>query len=285
MAGAGLIGIKRRIKSVTNIRKITKAMGLVATAKLRKSRVNLEIGKQYYNEYKIVLQDVINSVEDRNVYIDGNGSSKKLYVIFTSDSGLCGGFNVSIVKNIADEIKKDKENSLVIAIGQKGRMYLRKLGIETLSEYVDIPDVPTIKEASTIAKNIIKLYSNKEVGEIFVVYSQFYSPVKQQVLVNKILPFAKEDKKDTKDDKYIEFNPPVADLIDEILENYLKASILNCFYNSKASENGSRMTAMNGATDNANDLLDDLNLQFNRIRQSAITQEISEIVGGAEAQR
>ncbi|HDK7161242.1 TPA: F0F1 ATP synthase subunit gamma [Clostridium botulinum] len=282
MAGAGLIGIRRRIKSVTNIRKITKAMGLVSTAKLRKARVNLEINKKYYNEYKIILKDIINFIEDSNIYIDGNGSHKKLYVIFTSDSGLCGSFNINIINNVINEIKEDKENYLVIVIGQKGRMYLKKLGINTLAEYIEIPDVPTTKEARTIAKNIIKLYSSKEVGEVFLVYSEFYSPVKQQVLINKILPFTKENKSDN---KYIEFNPPVTQLMDEILENYLKATILNCFSNSKASENGSRMTAMNGATDNANDLLDNLDLQFNRLRQSAITQEISEIVGGAEAQR
>lgn len=282
MAGAGLIGIRRRIKSVTNIRKITKAMGLVATAKLRKARVNLEINKKYYNKYESVLKDIINSMEDKNIYIDGNDSDNKLYVIFTSDSGLCGSFNVNIINNVIDEIKKDREKSLAIVIGQKGRMYLKKLGIKTLAEYIEIPDVPTAKEARTIAQSIIELYSTKKIGEVFLVYSEFYSPVKQQVLINKILPFTKENKNDN---RYIEFDPSIAQVMDEVLENYLKAAVLNCFYNSKASENGSRMTAMNGATDNANDLLDNLNVQFNRLRQSAITQEISEIVGGAEAQR
>ncbi|MBE6056679.1 ATP synthase F1 subunit gamma [Clostridium sp.] len=282
MAGAGLIGIRRRIKSVTNIRKITKAMGLVATSKLRKARVNLEINKKYYNKYESVLKDIINSMEDKNIYIDGNDSDNKLYVIFTSDSGLCGSFNVNIINNVIDEIKKDREKSLAIVIGQKGRMYLKKLGIKTLAEYIEIPDVPTAKEARIIAQSIVELYSTKKVGEVFLVYSEFYSSVKQQVLINKILPFTKENKNDN---RYIEFNPSIAQVMDEVLENYLKAAVLNCFYNSKASENGSRMTAMNGATDNANDLLDNLNVQFNRLRQSAITQEISEIVGGAEAQR
>ena len=282
MAGAGLIGIRRRIKSVTNIRKITRAMGLVATAKLRKARVNLEINKKYYNKYQLVLKDIINSMEDKNIYIDGNDSDNKLYVIFTSDSGLCGSFNVNIINNVIDEIKKYGEKSSAIVIGQKGRMYLKKLGVKTLAEYIEIPDVPTAKEARTIAQSIIELYSTKKIGEVFLVYSEFYSPVKQQVLVNKILPFTKENKSDN---RYVEFDPSITQVMDEVLENYLKATVLNCFYNSKASENGSRMTAMNGATDNANDLLDNLNVQFNRLRQSAITQEISEIVGGAEAQR
>ena len=257
-------------------------MGLVATAKLRKARVNLEINKKYYNKYELVLKDIINSMEDKNIYIDGNDSDNKLYVIFTSDSGLCGSFNVNIINNVIDEIKKDGEKSSAIVIGQKGRMYLKKLGVKTLAEYIEIPDVPTAKEARTIAQSIIELYSTKKIGEVFLVYSEFYSPVKQQVLINKILPFTKENKNDN---RYIEFNPSITQVIDEVLENYLKATVLNCFYNSKASENGSRMTAMNGATDNANDLLDNLNVQFNRLRQSAITQEISEIVGGAEAQR
>ncbi|WP_434297188.1 ATP synthase F1 subunit gamma [Clostridium sporogenes] len=282
MAGAGLIGIRRRIKSVTNIRKITRAMGLVATAKLRKARVNLEINKKYYNKYQLVLKDIINSMEDKNIYIDGNDSDNKLYVIFTSDSGLCGSFNVNIINNVIDEIKKDGEKSSAIVIGQKGRMYLKKLGVKTLAEYIEIPDVPTAKEARTIAQSIIELYSTKKIGEVFLVYAEFYSPVKQQVLINKILPFTKENKNDN---RYIEFDPSITQVMDRVLENYLKATVLNCFYNSKASENGSRMTAMNGATDNANDLLDNLNVQFNRLRQSAITQEISEIVGGAEAQR
>ncbi|EPY2306071.1 ATP synthase F1 subunit gamma [Clostridium sporogenes] len=282
MAGAGLIGIRRRIKSVTNIRKITRAMGLVATAKLRKARVNLEINKKYYNKYQLVLKDIINSMEDKNIYIDGNDSDNKLYVIFTSDSGLCGSFNVNIINNVIDEIKKDGEKSSAIVIGQKGRMYLKKLGVKTLAEYIEIPDVPTAKEARTIAQSIIELYSTKKIGEVFLVYSEFYSPVKQQVLINKILPFTKENKNDN---RYIEFDPSITQVMDRVLENYLKATVLNCFFNSKASENGSRMTAMNGATDNANDLLDNLNVQFNRLRQSAITQEISEIVGGAEAQR
>ncbi|MBO0561499.1 F0F1 ATP synthase subunit gamma [Clostridium botulinum] len=282
MAGAGLIGIRRRIKSVTNIRKITRAMGLVATAKLRKARVNLEINKKYYNKYQLVLKDIINSMEDKNIYIDGNDSDNKLYVIFTSDSGLCGSFNVNIINNVIDEIKKYGEKSSAIVIGQKGRMYLKKLGVKTLAEYIEIPDVPTAKEARTIAQSIIELYSTKKNRRVFLVYSEFYSPVKQQVLVNKILPFTKENKSDN---RYIEFDPSITQVMDEVLENYLKATVLNCFYNSKASENGSRMTAMNGATDNANDLLDNLNVQFNRLRQSAITQEISEIVGGAEAQR
>lgn len=282
MAGAGLIGIRRRIKSVTNIRKITKAMGLVATAKLRKARVNLETNKKYYNEYNDVLKEIVSSIEEKNIYVDGNGNNKKLYVIFTSDSGLCGSFNVNIINNVISEINKDKDNSVVIVIGQKGRMYLKKLRVNTLSEYVEIPDVPTSKEARTIVEDIIKLYNSREVGEIFLVYSQFFSPVKQEVIINKVLPFNKEPK-DSND--YIEFNPEIQVLLNEVLGNYLKATVLNVLLNSKASENGSRMTAMNGATDNANDLLEDLNLQFNRLRQSAITQEISEIVGGAEAQR
>ncbi len=285
MAGAGLIGIKRRIKSVTNIRKITKAMGLVATAKLRKARVSLEIDKNHYNQYQLVMNDVVNSIEEKNLYVDGNKSKKKLYVILTSDSGLCGSFNASVINTSIDEINKDKDNAEVIVVGQKGRAYLKKLGVKTISEYVDMPNVPTIKEGRTITDNIINLYEANKVGEVYVVYSEFYSAVKQIVKTEKILPIERKKEKVSSNDSYVEISPESDKFLKVCMNNYIKANIMNFLFNSKASEHGSRMTAMNGSTDNANDLLDKLTLKFNRLRQSAITQEISEIVGGAEAQK
>ncbi|WP_050608314.1 ATP synthase F1 subunit gamma [Clostridium niameyense] len=282
MAASGLIGIRRRIKSVTNIRKITKAMGLVATAKLRKARVNLEVNRKYYNAYRESMDTIVNSMDEKSIYINGNNSEYKLYVILTSDSGLCGSFNMNVINRSVDEIKKDKEKSKIIVVGQRGRNYLKRLKINTLAEYVEIPDVPTLKEARIIEEHILKLYNSKEVGEVYIVYSEFYSPVKQEIKIEKLLPF---NRGEVDSNKYIEFNPQSDKLLEIVTENYIKGSILNFLLNSKASEIGSRMTAMNGATDNANDLLSNLNLKFNRLRQSAITQEISEIVGGAEAQR
>ncbi len=283
MAGAGLVAIKRRIKSVTSTQKITKAMGLVATSKLRKSREMLELNEKYYNHFNSIMDDAVSNVEDYNVFTHGNNSKKKLYITLTSDGGLCGGFNSNVVNEAAKVLTADKENSLVISVGQKGRMYLKRYKFETAAEFVDIPDVPTLDEAATITNKIVEMYQSGEVGEVYVIYTKFFSAVKQVVKVEKILPFKK--KEGSSDGRFIKIEPEAEVFINEVALLHIKQTLLNYMLNAKASEQGSRMQAMDGATKNANELLDALKLKFNRVRQGVITQEISEIVGGAEAQK
>lgn len=284
MSGAGLIEIKRRIKSVTNTRKITKAMGLVATSKLRKARIELEVNNKYYNSLNTITAEVLSALEGFNdsIFIKGNNSNKKLFIIFTSDSGLCGGFNGNIVAYLNNNFGEDKLNNIVMVVGQKGISYVKKYGFETVAEYVDIGDVPTSKDAKIISEHAIRLFKNGEVGEVNVIYTKFFSPVKQEVVLEKLLPFHIDNIKNQYD--YI-VEPSINEVFNQHLSVYLKGKVLNTMINSKASEQSSRMQAMDGATKNANDLLDKLNTKYNRIRQSAITQEISEIVGGAEAQK
>ncbi len=278
---AGLLAIKRRIKSVSNTKKITNAMGLIATSKLRKSRMNLESNQSYYNTFEGIINKIAAGVEGKSIYTHGNGSKKKLYITITSDSGLCGGFNGAVVSAAVEKVTEDKVNSLIMSVGQKGRGYFRRLKYDTVAEYVDIPDEPTTKEPKTIAEHALSLYRNGEIGEVYVVYTKFISTVKQNVEVEKILPL--EAKKET--GALTEFEPEANDLLEGIISVALKTQVFNFLLNSKASEQASRMAAMDSATKNANELLDNLNLKYNRIRQSAITQEITEIVGGAEAQK
>lgn len=289
MAGAGLIAIKRRIKSINNTKKITKAIGLVATSKLRKTRESLALNNDYYNSFREIMNKVLSDSEvDKDIYFASNGSNKKLYIVLTSDTGLCGGFNGNVVSKTLEYVLKDKENSLLIIVGQKGRVYFRKFNIESVAEYVEIPDMPTIKEAKTILIKALELYSKGEVGEINVIYTEFISAVKQEATLKKLLPVDKDSigvSDENDENALIEFEPEKEKILGNITELYLKQTLLNLMLNSKSSEQSARMTAMDGATKNANDLLDKLNLKYNRIRQSTITQEISEIVGGAEAQR
>jgi len=293
MAGAGLIAIKRRIKSINNTKKITKAIGLVATSKLRKNRGSLALNNDYYNSFREIMNEVLvdNEIDTNNIYFKSNGSKKKLYITLTSDTGLCGGFNANVVSKTLEYLLKDKENSLLIIVGQKGRTYFKKFNIESVAEYVEVPDMPTIKEAKTILDKALTLYSKGEVGEVNVIYTEFISAVKQEVKLKKLLPIERESigvsNENNKDDKnsIVEFEPEKEKILETISELYLKQTLLNLMLNSKTSEQSARMNAMDGATKNANDLLDKLNLQYNRIRQSTITQEISEIVGGVEAQR
>lgn len=283
MAGAGLITLKRRMKSVVNTRKITKAMGLVATSKLRKARIALTKAQDYDSKYSDVFEEVAINFDGNSIYTANNGSSKRLFVVFTSESGLCGGYNVSVVSKTVETIGKDKENTKILVVGQKGRSYFSRLKYETVAEYVEVPDLPTIKEADTIVKHIFSLFKSKEVGEIYLVYTKFVSSVKQEVEVEKLLPIEKPEVKGNND--YVSFEPPINEMFDYIVEEFIKQKVYSNLSHAKSSEHASRMNAMDGATKNANELLDRLNLRYNRLRQSSITQEISEIVGGAEAQK
>ncbi|MDP4088324.1 MAG: ATP synthase F1 subunit gamma [Bacillota bacterium] len=283
MAGAGLITLKRRMKSVLNTRKITKAMGLVATSKLRKARLALTKAQDYNSKYSAIFEEVLNNFDEKSIYTANNGSSKKLYVVFTSESGLCGGYNVSVVSKTVESAGKDKENTRILVVGQKGRGYFNRLRYETIAEYVEVPDIPTVKEADTIARHIFSIFKKGEVGEVYLVYTKFVSSVKQDVEVEKLLPVSRAESKGNNEN--ISFEPSVSEIFNYIVEEYIKQKLYSNLTNAKSSEHASRMNAMDGATKNANELLDKLNLKYNRLRQSSITQEISEIVGGAEAQR
>ena len=282
MGAAGLIDIKRRIKSVENTKKITKAMGLVATSKLRKVRKELIANEQYNKLSEQIIKDVVANLSDdyESIYFteqEGN----KLYIVLTSDTGLCGGYNNNVAIHLRHIIGKNLDKSKVVLVGGKGISYIKKYGMNSFSEYIDIPDVPTAKEVNKIYNDAIYLYEKGQVSEVNIVYTEFISPVKQEVKDIKVLPLEKNK------DSNLEFiiEPNEEEVFKNTLDMYLKSQLKTCMLSAKASEQSARMSAMNGATDNANDILQNLHVKFNRIRQGIITQEISEIVGGAEAQK
>lgn len=282
MGAAGLIDIKRRIKSVESTRKITNAMGLVATSKLRRSRKELLVNQKFIDSIETIIKNLAATVTDNeSIYFTKNNSKDKLYIVITSESGLCGGFNGGVVSYLEKVIGNERNNARVIVVGKRGLGYVRRAGFEPVAEFVDISDLPTIKESKIIFEKALKLYKDKEISEVNVVYCDFVSPVKQIPTSVKILPIEKNDGEAEK----CMIEPNAEQVLNDSLEIYLKAKIRNILLSSKCSEQSSRMTAMDGATSNANDLLDSLNIAFNRIRQTMITQEISEIVGGAEAQK
>ncbi|MBP1890630.1 F-type H+-transporting ATPase subunit gamma [Clostridium moniliforme] len=284
MAGAGLIEIKRRIKSVENTKKITKAMGLVATSKLRRVRMGLNENNKYFEAAKQIAQEAYSSMdmEKEGVYFKGNSSKRKLYIVVASDSGLCGGYNVNIALTLKNHVGIDKSDSLVMCLGKKGISYVKRYGFQTVAEYVDIKETTDIKEVSMIYKHALRLYNSNEVGEIYVVYTHFKSPVSQVIKIEKMLPLEFDD---IKEDIGFMLESNSKSSTEATFDFYLQSKLINCILHAKTSEESSRMTAMDGATKNADDLLDKLNTKYNRIRQSAITQEIAEIVGGAEAQK
>src|SRR5471030_3094730 len=283
MGAAGLLEIKKRIKSVENTRKITKAMCLVATAKLRKSKRELIVNNKFIELTEPILRDLATSASEdgANIYFDGNKSGNKLYIVMTSDSGLCGGFNSLVVSHLESLIGDKKSNAKIIVVGHRGIGYVKRVQLETIGEYVDIADLPTVREAKVICDKALEMYVNGEVSEVNIVYSDFISPVRQEQRVDRILPIGKLEGKTNR--SIVEPNIEIA--LEDALNVYLKGKVRGILLSSKCSEQSSRMTAMDGATKNASDLLSDLKLKFNRIRQGAITQEINEIVGVAAAQK
>ena len=281
MGAAGLIEIKRRMKSVESTRKITKAMGLVATSKLRKARKELIANEQYNNLCKEVISEVVSSMpEDFDSIYYKSFDGDKLYIVLTSDTGLCAGYNNTVAIYLNNLVQKSG-GAKVVVVGSKGISYLSRYKISTYAEYVDLPDMPATKDINRIYIDAIYLYEKGDVSEVNIVYTEFISPVKQEVKSVKILPI---EKKASREGQYI-IEPNEEAVFKNAIDMYLKSQLKTCMLSAKASEHSARMTAMDGATENANDILQSLNIKFNRIRQGIITQEISEIVGGAEAQK
>ena len=281
MGAAGLIEIKRRMKSVESTRKITKAMGLVATSKLRKARKELIANEQYNNLCKEVISEVVSSMpEDFDSIYYKSFDGDKLYIVLTSDTGLCAGYNNTVAIYLNNLVQKSG-GAKVVVVGSKGISYLSRYKICTYAEYVDLPDMPATKDINRIHNDAIYLYEKGDVSEVNIVYTEFISPVKQEVKSVKILPI---EKKASREGQYI-IEPNEEAVFKNAIDMYLKSQLKTCMLSAKASEHSARMTAMDGATENANDILQSLNIKFNRIRQGIITQEISEIVGGAEAQK
>ena len=281
MGAAGLIEIKRRMKSVESTRKITKAMGLVATSKLRKARKELIANEQYNNLCTEVINEVAASMpEDFDSIYYKSFDGDKLYIVLTSDTGLCAGYNNTVAIYLNNLVQKSG-GAKVVVVGSKGISYLSRYKISTYAEYVDLPDMPATKDINRIYNDAIYLYEKGDVSEVNIVYTEFISPVKQEVKSVKILPI---EKKASREGQYI-IEPNEEAVFKNAIDMYLKSQLKTCMLSAKASEHSARMTAMDGATENANDILQSLNIKFNRIRQGIITQEISEIVGGAEAQK
>ena len=283
MAAAGLVKIKRRITSIESTRKITKAMGLVSTSKLRKARKELNSSEEHYK----LCSDIVNELmgvlpEDfENPYLKSNSkTSDKLYIVITSDTGLCGGFNGNVASYL-NTIIKDKDKAKIIVVGSKGISYMHKYHFDIIKNYVDIPDIPTVKEIKAVYQDALYMFKKGDVSEVNIVYTEFISPIKQSVKIDRLLPIDRT--KGSNGDFLIE--PSIDEVLNSSLDIYFKSRLRRAMLHSKACEQSSRMTAMNGATKNADDILKALKLKYNRIRQTAITQEISEIVGGAAAQK
>lgn len=276
--------IKRRIKSVESTKKITKAMQLVATSKLQKTRKQLEELKPYYSMVQETVAEILASNKNLidNPYLKENPQGKTVYIAMTSSLGLCGGYNANVLKTIANEIHDD---DIVYMIGSKGAAYLTHKQIEFNHDYLHLNSTMYFREIVRLVGELTQMYQNQEISKIKIIYTQFVNNLTFTPRVVTLLPVDTADFTDIEvTKKFTIFEPSPGDVLNHLIPMYLQSVIYGYLVESVTSENASRRVSMENATDNAQELIEDLLLKYNQARQTAITNEISEIVAGANAQ-
>ncbi len=276
--------IKRRIRSVSSTKQITKAMELVSSAKLRKARQKLEATRPYYQTLVRSIQDILSSTTGiKHPLLEKREIKNKAFIVITGDRGLAGGYNGNVVK-LAESRIDNKENTIILVVGQKGRDYFKRRGYNIAGEFLNISEDPQYIDASSIGGLAVELYEDGKVDEVNVVFTGFKSAISQEPKILKLLPAESVNEENNQGSKtLIEYEPSPEEVLDYLIPKYIHSAIYGALIESSASEQGARRTAMEAATDNAEEMIEDLELRYNRARQASITQEISEIVGGAEA--
>lgn len=289
---ASMRDIKRRRISVQSTQQITKAMKLVSTVKLQKARSRAEDSKAYFNcMYETMTSLLAKAGNVNHPYVQGSGSPKKAVVVVTSNRGLAGGYNSNIVKLITGNEDLKKEDVRIYAVGGKGEELLRHRGYEITADYSEVIEEPVYGDAKSIANQLLNDYEKGEIGEIYLAYTFFKNTVSHIPTLMKVLPVEASESEGQEDEKTdaldkitpMNFEPGEEEAIALLVPKYVSSILYGAFIEAVASENGARMQAMDSATSNAEEIIDDLELKYNRARQGAITQELTEIIAGAEA--
>ncbi len=290
---ASMRDIKRRRGSIQSTQQITKAMKLVATVKLQKAKLRAENAKPYFKHmYQTVYSMLQRSGNIDHPYLKSGDSRKKAIVVLTGNRGLAGGYNSNIVKLITGS-GFAKEDVVLYVLGRKGKESLARKGYQVKEDFSDIIDDLAYDRASDICKTLLEDFANGEIGEIYIAYTVFKNTVSQIPTLMKLLPIsveeaekaASEEAQEEEEDNTAPMNyePEEEEALDIIIPKYMTSIIYGAVTEAIASENGARMQAMDSATSNAEDMIQALSLQYNRARQSSITQELTEIIAGADA--
>ena len=299
---ASMRDIKRRKTSIQSTQQITKAMKLVSTVKLQRAKTRAEKSKNY----TVMMYDTIVSIMDKSGYIDHpymkpNGSNKKAVILITSNRGLAGGYNSNVAKLVTTS-EWNKEDVSVYAIGKKGCEAVKRHGFEIAYENSDMINEPIYSDAMELADEVLKRYADGEIGEIYIAYTIFKNTVVHVPRLQKLLPLGMDEvpqysvsgnegeesilpdaEAQSAKRALMTYEPCEDEALDLIIPKYVTSLIYGALIEAVASENGARMQAMDSATDNAEKMISSLELQYNRARQGAITQELTEIIGGADA--
>ncbi len=282
---ASMRDIQRRRNSISSISQITKAMKLVSTVKLQKTKEKAENSRPYFQHmYNTVTSMLARSGNINHPYLNAGNSTKKAVIVITSNRGLAGGYNSNVTKLITDG-ELPKEDILLYTIGRKGRETLEKRGYEVSQDYSDVINAPLFSDAKHIGEAVLSDFTQDKVGEIYLAYTSFKNTVVHEAKLIKLLPieFSQEDLTQEEAKTPMNYEPEEDEALDIIIPKYVTSLIYGALVEAVASENGARMQAMDAATSNAQEMIDTLALQYNRARQGAITQELTEIIAGAEA--
>ncbi len=286
---ASMRDIKRRRASIQSTGQITKAMKLVSTVKLQKSRTKAESSKPYFDlMYDTIAAMLRRSGNMDHKYLKAGDSKKKAVIVITSNRGLAGGYNNNIVKLIAGVPELSPEDTLVYAIGRKGKDGLVRKGYQIARDISEVINEPEYRDASDLTQVLLESFGKNEIGEIYLAYTSFKNTVVHIPKLIKLLPFTMDEEQAQGDEgqkgiALMNYEPNAEEVLDMIIPKYMSSLIYGALLEAVASENGARMTAMDSATNNAEEMLGKLELQYNRARQGSITQELTEIIAGANA--
>jgi F-type H+-transporting ATPase subunit gamma len=287
MAGNNTQDIKRRIKSVTGIEHITNAMKLVSAAKLRRARATYEKTREYFHYVTESIEDIFNEHpgDIPSKYLLSESKSKSTaYIIVTSNRGLAGSFNSNIIKRAETAISKDPAAPYLITIGSRGTDHFARRNHNIVGEYNRPPESISFLETAKISRPVIELYDEGKVDEVELIYTTFISSIEQRVKKVRLLPFEMSiDPEIMPGERYMEYDPGPVELLNYLVPKYVEIMVYGAIVESATCEHAARRLAMENATDNAQEMISDLNLFYNRARQAAITREITEIVSGADA--
>ena len=283
--------IKRRRESVQSTQQITKAMKLVSTVKLQRAKTRAEQSKSYFHSmYATVKAILARAGSIRHPYLEKGESSQKAIIMITSNRGLAGGYNSNAIKLITQSETLSKEDCVIYAVGKKGKDSLQRAGYKIAKDYSDAIEEPIYIDAMNIVRDVLADFADQKVGEIYLAYTAFKNTVSHVPTLIRLLPVdpsdssVDEDGDGQVDDKLLmNFEIDEAEAISRLIPKYMTSLVFGAMVEAVASENGARMQAMDSATSNAEDMISALSLQYNRARQSSITQELTEIIAGADA--
>ena len=277
--------IKRRIRGINSILQITKAMEMVSTAKLRRARIRLAKTRPYFQTVVDDIQGILSILGEDHPLLAKREKETVLYIVLTSDKGLAGGYNANVLRLTESTIKADGCRSKLLVVGNKAKDYFERRDYDIVKAYTGLSENPSYSNARDLAAVAMELYEEKEVDAIRIVYTRFISTISYDAQVVSILPSdelkAEEDRPAAR--TQIEFEPSPMAVLDYLIPMYVATAIFGALIEAAASEQGSRRVAMENASDNAHDMIDELQTNYNRARQAAITNEITEIVSAADA--